>query len=87
LACAARLGAVGAGAVVIAYEVVVPVSGHVGDEALDRINQVAAVSLLISFEEVEDPYDLAVTIAELNRDLASMGVAIEIGKPRRVRRR
>jgi hypothetical protein len=69
------------------YEVTVPCVMTVGDEALDRIRQVAAVSLLISFDEVDDPYDLAVTIADLNRDLASMGVSIEIGKPRRVRRR
>jgi hypothetical protein len=69
------------------YEVTVPLVGAVGDEALDKIREVAAVSLTISFDDVEDPYDLAVTIADLNRELASMGVSIEIGKPRRVRRR
>jgi hypothetical protein len=70
------------------YEVVVPiVDAAVGDEPLDKIREVAAVSLLIRFEDVEDPYDLAVTIAELNRELEAMGVGIDVGKPRRVRTR
>jgi hypothetical protein len=71
------------------YEVTVPLTGEqaVGDEALDSIREVASVSLMISFEDVEDPYDLAVTITELNQKLAERGFSIEIGKPRRVRRR
>jgi hypothetical protein len=69
------------------YEVTVPVTEPVGDEALDKIREVASVSLLLRFEDVQESYDLAMTIVELNRALAAAGIGIEVGKPRRVRTR
>jgi hypothetical protein len=63
------------------YEARVPLVGDVGDEALDKIREVAGIELVISFES-DDQYGLAETVGNLNRELESMGVSLEIPRPR-----